>query len=58
VVTGALAGIVLGVVLSLSQPATGQFSQNSVIGYVAAILGLVGALAGAALAVLLDRRGR
>jgi hypothetical protein len=58
VVSGALVGIVLGVVLSLSQPATGQFSQNSVVGYVAAILGLLGALAGATLAVLLDRRAR
>ncbi len=58
VVTGAVVGIVLAVVVSLSQPATGQFSQNSVVGYVAAIFGLVGALAGAALAVLLDRRAR
>ncbi len=58
VATGALVGIVLGVVLSLSQPASGQFSQNSVVGYVAAILGLVGALVGGAVAVLLDRRAR
>jgi hypothetical protein len=58
VASGALLGIVLGVIVSLSQPATGQFSQNSVVGYVAAIFGLIGALAGAALAVLLDRRAR
>ena len=58
VATGALVGILVGVVLSFSQPATGQFSQNSVVGYVAAIFGLVGALAGGAVAVLLDRRAR
>lgn len=56
VVTGALVGVVLGLVLSLARPATGQFSQNSVIGYVAATLGLLGALFGAGVAVLLDRR--
>jgi hypothetical protein len=57
VVTGAVIGVVLGLVLSLSRPSTGQFSQNSVIGYVAAILGLTGALAGAAVAVMFERRG-
>jgi hypothetical protein len=56
VVTGAAVGVVIALVLSLSRPATGQFSQNSVIGYVAATLGLLGALAGAGVAVLLDRR--
>ena len=56
VVTGAAAGVLLGLMLSVSRPATGQFSQNSVIGYVAATLGLLGALLGAGIAVLLDRR--
>ena len=56
-VTGAVLGLVLGVILSFSRPSTGQFSQNSVVGYVAAILGLIGGLVGAAVAVLLDRRG-
>ena len=56
VVTGALVGVLLGLGLSLTRPATGQFSQNSVIGYVAATLGLLGALLGAGVAVLLDRR--
>ena len=55
-VTGAIAGLVLGVILSFSRPSTGQFSANSVVGYVAATLALVGALVGAAVAVLLDRR--
>ena len=56
VATGAIVGIVLGLVLSLARPTSGQFSQNSVIGYVAATLGLLGALLGAGVAVLLDRR--
>jgi hypothetical protein len=56
VVTGAVIGAVIGLVLSVSRPSTGQFSQNSVIGYVAATLGLLGALLGAGVAVLLDRR--
>lgn len=56
VATGAIVGVVLGLVLSLARPASGDFSQNSVIGYVAATLGLLGALLGAGVAVLLDRR--
>jgi hypothetical protein len=58
VATGAILGVVLGIVLSFSRPSTGDFSQNSVVGYVAAILGLIGALIGGALAVLMDRRRR
>jgi membrane associated rhomboid family serine protease len=56
VVTGVIVGVVLALIVSLSRPATGQFSQNSVIGYVAAIFGLIGALIGAFAAILLDRR--
>jgi hypothetical protein len=56
VLTGAAVGVLLGLALSVTRPATGQFSQNSVIGYVAATLGLIGALLGAGIAVLLDRR--
>jgi hypothetical protein len=59
--TGAVLGIALGIVLSVIQSLrdkdTSQFSLNTVVGYVAATLGLVGALLGAGLAVLLDRRG-
>jgi hypothetical protein len=54
--TGAILGIALGVALSFARPSTGQFSENSVAGYVAATFGLVGALIGAAVAVILDRR--
>ena len=56
VFTGVVVGVVLAVIVSFGRPATGQFSQNSVVGYVAAIFGLVGALVGAVAAVLLDRR--
>jgi hypothetical protein len=56
VVTGVIIGVVIAVILSFSRPTTGQFSSNSVVGYVAAIFGLLGALIGAALAVILDRR--
>ena len=56
VVTGVIVGVVLALIVSLSRPATGQFSQNSVVGYVAAIFGLTGALVGAAAAVFFDRR--
>jgi hypothetical protein len=56
VVTGVLVGVVIAVILSFSRPSTGQFSSNSVVGYVAAIFGLLGALIGAAFAVVLDRR--
>jgi hypothetical protein len=56
VFTGVVVGVVLAVIVSFGRPATGQFSQNSVIGYVAAIFGLTGALVGAAAAVFFDRR--
>jgi hypothetical protein len=56
VFTGVVVGVVLALIVSFGRPATGQFSQNSVIGYVAAIFGLTGALVGAAAAVFFDRR--
>jgi F0F1-type ATP synthase assembly protein I len=59
-VTGAILGIAIGIALSVIQSMRdsdpSQFSLNTVLGYVAATLGLVGALLGAGLAVLLDRR--
>jgi membrane associated rhomboid family serine protease len=56
VFTGVVVGVVLALIVSFGRPATGQFSQNSVIGYVAAIFALTGALVGAAAAVFFDRR--
>lgn len=60
VATGALLGIAIGVVLAaieaMRSSGSGEFSVNTVLGYVAATLGLLGALLGGCLAVLLDRR--
>ena len=53
---GVLLGAGLSLVQSSGNQANGQFSVNTVLGYVAAILGLLGALLGAGLAVVLDRR--
>ena len=55
-VTGALIGVVVGVVLALSFQAAGDYSMRTIVGYFAAILGLVGALAGLGIAVLIERR--
>jgi hypothetical protein len=55
-VTGALLGVVAGLVLALSFTAASNYSMRTIIGYFAAILGLVGALAGLGAAVLIERR--
>jgi hypothetical protein len=57
VVTGVVIGVVIGILLTLSRATTGEFSLNTTLSYVAAIFGLIGAVAGAGLAVLFDRRG-
>ena len=56
--TGALIGVIAGVVLALSFSATSDYSIQTIAGYFAAILGLIGALAALTLAVLLERRRR
>lgn len=59
VVSGAVAGVLLGVLVAmLVQPAPGveEFSRGTVVRYFAAIVGLVGAVVGAGLAVLVERR--
>jgi hypothetical protein len=55
-VTGALLGVLAGLALALSNPVSGDYSERTIIGYFAAILGLVGALAGLGVAVLIERR--
>ena len=55
--TGAAIGVILGVVLTGAFPDDGHFSTAAVTGYLAVSLALVGALAGAGAAVLLERRG-
>jgi hypothetical protein len=54
--TGVLLGVVAGVILALSFPATSNYSMQTVAGYFATILGLIGGLAGLGLAILIERR--
>lgn len=56
--TGALLGLVAAVVLAFALPPVPRLGTGSVLGYLAFVLGLVGALLGGAVAVLLDRRAR
>ena len=55
-VTGAVVGIVVGLVLAYSNPISGDYTERAIIGYFAVILGLGGALAGLGTAVLIERR--
>jgi hypothetical protein len=54
--TGAGLGVLAGVVLALSFSATSDYSIRTIIGYFAAILGMIGAVLGLGVAVLLERR--
>lgn len=54
--TGAVLGVVVGLVLALSNPVNGDYSERAIIGYFAAILGLIGGLVGLGVAVLIERR--
>ncbi len=59
VVSGVVAGILLGVVLAfVVEPPTGpeEFSRGTIVRYFAVILGLLGGVVGAGLAVLVERR--
>ncbi len=54
--TGTILGVVAGVVLALSFTAASNYSMQTIAGYFAAIFGLIGAVAGLGLAVLIERR--
>jgi hypothetical protein len=54
--TGAGIGVLAGVILALSFTATSDYSIRTIVGYFAAIFGLVGAIVGLAAAVLIERR--
>jgi hypothetical protein len=54
--TGAGIGVLAGVILALSFTATSDYSIRTIVGYFAAIFGLVGVTAGLAAAVLIERR--
>ena len=52
---GAGLGVVTGVVLAVSQPATGGESLQQIIGFLALVFGVAGVASGALIAVILDR---
>lgn len=52
---GAGLGVVIGVALAVSQPATGDYSIEQIIGFMALMLGAVGLGLGALVALLADR---
>lgn len=54
--TGLVIGVILGAVLAISSPASGDYSSQTILGYFVAIFALLGALLGSGAAVLLDRR--
>lgn len=58
VASGALAGLVVAAALTAVLPPAEGHGTGAVLGYLALVLGLVGGLAGAAIAVVLDRRAR
>ena len=60
ILTGVVVGVVLGVVIALvgGSGGTDGLSTGSLVRYFAAILGLLGAVAGAATALLVERRRR
>jgi hypothetical protein len=54
--TGALIGVLAGLVLALSFTAASNYSMQTIAGYFAAILGLIGAVLALGVAVLFERR--
>lgn len=56
IVTGALLGVLVGLLLAMRGHATGSYSTTSAVGYIASLGGLVGALLGGAVAALLAGR--
>lgn len=58
VLTGAVAGVLVALVLTRVFPETGQFSARAVLGYLGVGLGLIGAVLGGLLAVFVERPRR
>ncbi|WP_427384020.1 hypothetical protein [Janibacter sp. G56] len=56
-VTGALIGVLIGLVLALREPAGAGYSATTEVGYLVALFGLLGLLLGALVAAILARRG-
>jgi membrane associated rhomboid family serine protease len=62
VLTGVLVAAGVGALVTLVYPVSGDYSLRTVVGYVAAVCGLLGALIGAGVALVVERgrtaRGR
>ena len=56
--SGALIGVIAGVILATSRPADDGFSLSTIVGYFATALGLIGTLIGLGAAVLVERTRR
>ena len=54
--TGALAGLLIGFFLSVVGPADARYDASAVLGFLGLIFAGLGVLAGGLLAVLLDKR--
>lgn len=57
-VTGTVVGVVTALVAGLSGPTPTSMGRGPLVGYLSVALGLFGALLGAIVALLLDRRRR
>ena len=56
VLTGLVAALVVAAVTALATEPSGGYSRAALFGYLAVVLGLVGAVGGGLVAVLLERR--
>ncbi|MFV0460725.1 MAG: hypothetical protein ACK5MT_18370 [Actinomycetales bacterium] len=53
---GVILGVLVALIATLFSPDGGSYSLGSVFGYTACMLGLIGALVGGLVAIVLDRR--
>jgi hypothetical protein len=58
VITGVAVGVLIAAVLTVMFPDNGQFSARAIFGYVAVVLALIFGLAGALVAIFLERPRR
>jgi hypothetical protein len=58
VLTGALVGVLVGLVVSRFSPTDPGYSGGSTFGYLAVVLGLIGSVLGGTAAVLIERSQR
>jgi hypothetical protein len=57
ILTGAVIGFIIGSAIAYFGPATPSYTTSSGVGFIGLLIAAVGALAGALLAIALDRRG-